>query len=188
MVNYHDYTAKLNPMQPQPNAKPVSGQKRSAAKVASNRKTPTRAEHQVLTFIAQFINQHGYGPSYREIMAGCGYSTLSAVSLHVDALVHLGYLQKKERGARSLSLTEKAKNPKAVVEVEKQKAASLKTYEKWLVEEIEKKFKAVEDQPDEQALDNLYVLTGAMKILGYDAAALSFKSRLGELAEKLSKL
>lgn len=169
-------------------AKPISGQKASAQKVASNRKTPTRSEHQVLTFIAQFINQHGYGPSYREIMAGCGYSTLSAVSLHVDALVHLGYLEKKERGARSLSLTEKAKAPKAVIEVEKQKAASIKTYEKWLVEEIEKKFKAVEDELDEVAMDNLYVLTGALKILGYDAAALSFKSRLNEIVEKMRRL
>lgn len=168
--------------------KKLSGQKQSAQNVASNRKAPTKAEHQVLTFIAQFINQHGYGPSYREIMAGCNYSTLSAVSLHVDALVHLGYLEKKERGARSLSLTEKAKAPKASVETEKLKAASPKTYEKWLVEEIEKKFKAVEDELDEVAMDNLYVLTGALKILGYDAAALVFKSRLNEIVEKMRKL
>jgi len=169
-------------------AGPISGQKQSAAKVASNRKTPTKAEHQVLTFIAQFIGQHGYGPSFREIMRGCGYSTLSAVSLHVDALVQLGYLEKKERGARSLSLTDKAKTPKAAIETEKLKAASPKTYEKWLVEKIEAKFKQVEDELDEVAMDNLYVLTGALKILGYDAAALSFKTRLGEIVEKLSKL
>lgn len=169
-------------------SEPMSGQKQSAQKVASNRKAPTKAEHQVLAFIAQFINQHGYGPSYREIMAGCGYSTLSAVSLHVDALVQLGYLEKKERGARSLSLTDKAKNPKAALEVEKQKAASLKTYEKWLVEEVEKKFKAVEDELDEGEIDNLYVLTGALKILGYDAAALAFKTRLNEIVEKMRKL
>jgi hypothetical protein len=168
--------------------KKVSGQKSSAHKVAANRKTPTKAEHQVLTFIAQFINQHGYGPSYREIMRGCGYSTLSAVSLHVDALVQLDYLEKKERGARSLSLTAKAKAPKVNVEVEKLKTASPKTYEKWLVEKINLKFKEVEDNLDMVAMDNLYVLTGALKILGYDAAALVFKSRLTELAEKMKKL
>ena len=166
----------------------ISGQKQSSAKVASNRKTPTKAEHQVLTFIAQFIGQHGYGPSYREIMRGCGYSTLSAVSLHVGALVHLGYLEKKERGARSLSLTEKAKNPRAAVETDKLKAASPKTYEKWLVEKVELKFKQVEEELDTSALDNLYVLTGALKILGYDAAALSFKTRLTEIVEKIGKL
>lgn len=170
----------------QPNRQ--SGQKNKAAKVAAQRKTPTKAEHQVLSFIAQFINQHGYGPSYREIMRGCGYSTLSAVSLHVDALVHLGYLEKKERGARSLSLTPKVKNPKANVELEKQKAASPKTYEKWLVEKVENKFKEVELSLDVVAMDNLYVLTGALKILGYDAAALVFKARLTELAEKFKKL
>lgn len=172
----------------QTGSKQISGQKASAQKVANHRKAPTKAEHQVLSFIAQFIGQHGYGPSYREIMAGCGYSTLSAVSLHVDALVQLGYLDKKERGARSLSLTDKARAPKSAVEVDKQKSASLKTYEKWLVEEIEKKFKAVEAEPDSQSLDNLYVLTGALKILGYDAAALAFKSRLSEIVEKMQKL
>ncbi|MDQ5914092.1 MAG: repressor LexA [Patescibacteria group bacterium] len=179
------YSPKQNP---QANINPVSGQKQSAAKVASNRKTPTKAEHQVLTFISQFIAQHGYGPSYREIMRGCGYSTLSAVSLHVGALVHLGYLEKKERGARSLSLTDKARAPKAVVETEKLKSASPKTYEKWLVEKIETKFKQVEDELDMVAMDNLYVLTGALKILGYDAAALSFKTRLSEIVEKMRKL
>ncbi len=165
-----------------------SGQKKKAAQVAAQRKTPTKAEHQVLSFIAEFINQHGYGPSYREIMRGCGYSTLSAVSLHVDALVHLGYLEKKERGARSLSLTVKAKVPKANIEVEKQKAASPKTYEKWLVEKVGNKFKEVELNLDAVAMDNLYVLTGALKILGYDAAALVFKARLTELTEKFKKL
>ncbi len=165
-----------------------SGQKNKAAKVANQRKTPTKAEHQVLSFIAQFIGQHGYGPSYREIMRGCGYSTLSAVSLHVDALVHLGYLEKKERGARSLSLTQKAKAPKASIELEKQKAASPKTYEKWLVEKIDSKFKEVELSMDLVAMDNLYVLTGALKILGYDAAALVFKARLTDLTEKFKKL
>lgn len=161
--------------------KKESGQKQSAKKVAAQRKTPTKAEHQVLSFIAVFVNQHGYGPSYREIMRGCGYSTLSVVSLHVDALVHLGYLEKKERGARSLSLTQKAKAPKAVLEVEKQKAASPKTYEKWLVEKVNNKFKEVEASLDLVEMDNLYVLTGALKILGYDAAALVLRTGLASL-------
>lgn len=179
-------------MKPQPQKRQspakTSGQKQSSAKVAANRKTPTKAEHQVLTFIAHFINQHGYGPSYREIMRGCGYSTLSAVSLHVGALEHLGYLEKKERGARSLSLTAKAKNPATHTEVEKQTTASPKTYEKWLVEKVEEHFKKVEAELDEVAIDNLYVLTGALKILGYDAAALVFKTRITEITEKLKKL
>lgn len=170
------------------NPKPRSKQKKSAQKIAASRKTPTKSEHAVLNFIAQFINQHGYGPSYREIMRGCGYSTLSVVSIHIDALVMLGYLEKKERGARSLSLTSKATTPRASLDIEKQKTASPKTYEKWLVEKIEVKFKEVEDNLDLVELDNLYVLVGALKILGYDAAALSFKTRLGVIIENIKKL
>jgi len=171
-----------------PEPKTGSKQRKSAQKVAAQRKTPTKSEHIVLTFIAQFINQHGYGPSYREIMRGCGYSTLSVVSLHIDALVQIGYLDKKDRGARSLSLTEKAKAPKASLDVEKQKSASLKTYEKWLVEKVNLKFKEVEESLDLVEMDNLYVLVGALKILGYDAAALSFKTRLAEIIESIKML
>jgi len=110
------------------------------------------------------------------------------VSLHIDALVQIGYLEKKDRGARSLSLTEKAKAPKASLDVEKQKSASLKTYEKWLVEKINLKFKEVEESLDLVEMDNLYVLVGALKILGYDAAALSFKTRLAEIIESIKML
>jgi SOS-response transcriptional repressor LexA len=113
-----------------PEPKTGSKQRKSAQKVAAQRKTPTKSEHIVLTFIAQFINQHGYGPSYREIMRGCGYSTLSVVSLHIDALVQIGYLEKKDRGARSLSLTEKAKAPKASLDVEKTKICKPKNLRK----------------------------------------------------------
>lgn len=167
-----------------------SRQKEKAQKVAKDRKNPTKSEHLVLDFISQFITQHGYGPSYREIMRGCGYSTLSSVSIHIDALVGLGYLEKKERGARSLNLTEKANLNKGRTDPKelKQKEASPKTYEKWLVEKIELKFKEVSENLDEAEADNLYVLVGALKILGYDAAALAFKTKLAEILEEITKL
>jgi hypothetical protein len=72
--------------------------------------------------------------------------------------------------------------------LKKQKSASLKTYEKWLVEKINLKFKEVEESLDLVEMDNLYVLVGALKILGYDAAALSFKTRLAEIIESIKML
>jgi hypothetical protein len=164
----------------------ISKQKSRALATAAGRTNPTKAEHRVLGFISEFISQHGYGPSYREIMRGCGYSTLSVVSLHVDALIKLGLLTKKERGARSLSLTKSAEG--SGVASKEVKSASPKTYERWLMELVEAKFKEVEASPDQDGLDELYVLTGAMKILGYDAAVVALRSRLKEIEEILAKL
>lgn len=168
--------------------RPNSAAKKSADKVSAERKIPTRAEHRVLEYISHFINQHGYGPSYREIMSGCGYSTLSVVSVHVEALVNLGYLDKKDRSARSIKLTEKSKNNPVNSSQLNEKAASIKTYEKWLVEKIELKFVEVEDNYNQDSVDRLYILVGALKILGLDAAALVFKARLTELEAQVKKM
>ena len=48
--------------------------------------------------------------------------------------------------------------------------------------------KEVEESLDLVEMDNLYVLVGALKILGYDAAALSFKTRLAEIIENIKML
>lgn len=165
-----------------------SSAKINADKVSAGRKIPTRAEHHVLDFVAQFIGRHGYGPSYREIMSGCGYSTLSVVSLHIEALVNLGYLDKKDRSARSIKLTEKAKKQSTKNTLTAEKTASIKTYEKWLVERIESKFTEVEDNFNQDLIDRLYILVGALKILELDAAALVFKTRLTELESQVEKM
>ncbi len=45
---------------------------------------PTMRQKQLLQFIAEFIAEHGYSPSYREIMRGCGYTSVATVALHVN--------------------------------------------------------------------------------------------------------
>jgi SOS-response transcriptional repressor LexA len=35
---------------------------------------PTKKQRELLDFIAAFITEHGYSPSYREIMNGLNYS------------------------------------------------------------------------------------------------------------------
>ncbi len=171
--------------------KKVPIQKKKVEKTIAGRANPTKSQHQVLSFISNFINQHGYGPSYREIMRGCGYSTLSSVSMHVDALIMLGLLTKKKRGARSLQITQK--NTLTAGEIgttgdQNQKEASLKTYEKWLIEQVSLKFDSAERSLNEDEIDNLYILVGSLKILGFDAAAIAFKTRLAQILENLKKL
>ena len=67
---------------------------------------PTKKQKQILDFIATFTVGNGYGPSYREVMQGLGYKSVSTVATHIDGLIAKGYLRKGEGySARSLEIT-----------------------------------------------------------------------------------
>ncbi len=142
---------------------------------------PTKKQRELLSFIEGFITEHGYSPSYREIMNGLNYTSVATVSLHINNLIRRGHLAKRDHSARSLELVKAAEIKEPVVP--KQLKAS---EEKWLVEKVELFFKEVENSPNfaERELDRLYVLVGALKVLGIDGAATSFIARLGELKKK----
>jgi SOS-response transcriptional repressor LexA len=142
---------------------------------------PTKKQKELLTYIEGFINVRGYSPSYREIMNGLNYTSVATVSLHVNSLIKRGHLQKRDRSARSLEVV-KPTAPQAKV-VPKQ----LKTTEvKWLVEKVEQFFKEVEQSPQfvEKELDQLYVLIGALKVLGQEGASQAFIPRLTEIKKR----
>lgn len=138
---------------------------------------PTKKQCELLDFIAQFIDEHGYSPSYREIMNGCNYTSVATVALHVNNLIGRGHLRKRDRSARSLEVTNVS--PRAVVEHAPIQAGE----EKWLVGHIEARFYAAETAQAvaQSDVDELYVLVGALKILGLEAAARSFIPRLTPL-------
>lgn len=143
---------------------------------------PTKKQRQLLGFIADFINQHGYSPSYREIMQGLNYNSVATVSLHVNSLIKRGQLKKRDHSARSLEV------------VDRPSLAQLSTnevrpdQEKWLVEKVEHAFAQLEQGTLilSTDMDNLYVLVGALKILGLDGAAVSFTPRLAKLKQNAS--
>lgn len=142
---------------------------------------PTKKQRELLTFIENFINEHGYSPSYREIMAGQKYTSVATVALHVNNLIKRGHLRKRDHSARSLEVVEPSETPKVV-------SNSIKPgEEKWLVEKVEYFFKQAEGaRPVAQTqLDRLYVLVGALKVLGLDGAAQSFVPRLSVLKHKI---
>lgn len=143
---------------------------------------PTKKQKELLTFIEGFIAEKGYSPSYREIMKGLNYTSVATVSLHVNNLIKRGHLQKRDHSARSLEVVEpiSAETPKIVP---KQLKVS---EEKWLVEKIEQFFKEAEQAPSivEQELDRLYVLIGALKVLGIEGAASSYIARLTQLKKR----
>lgn len=145
---------------------------------------PTKKQRELLAFIEVFINEHGYSPSYREIMTGLRYNSVATVALHVNSLIKRGHLRKRDRSARSLELMHTTDST-AVVK------SNLVTpsEEKWLVEKIEHMFKQAENAGNnlaETGIDHLYVLVGSLKILGLDGAAQSFIPRLSELKKRIA--
>ncbi len=64
----------------------------------------TKKQLAVLNFLQDFTEENGYSPSYREIMAGLGLSSVSAVAEHVENLVEKGVLRKVPGAARSLEV------------------------------------------------------------------------------------
>lgn len=141
---------------------------------------PTKKQKELLNFIDEFIKEHGYSPSYREIMAALNYTSVATVALHVNNLITRGHLRKRDRSARSLEVINATDVP-----IIKSNAIA-PGEEKWLVEKVEHFFEQADSsgQLTQNKLDELYVLIGALKVLGLDGAAQSFIPRLTELKKR----
>ncbi len=146
---------------------------------------PTKKQKELLAYIEAFIAEHGYSPSYREIMNGLQYTSVATVSLHVGNLIKRGHLRKRDHSARSLEVVQ----PSTPSETAALKTNAVKPGdEKWLVEKVEQFFVEAEAEVILQAshIDNLYVLLGALRVLGLDGAAQSFMERMSALKLKLA--
>jgi SOS-response transcriptional repressor LexA len=146
---------------------------------------PTKKQKELLAYIEAFIAEHGYSPSYREIMNGLQYTSVATVSLHVGNLIKRGHLRKRDHSARSLEVVQSS----APGETTALKTNAVKPGdEKWLVEKVEQFFAEAEAEIVLQAahIDNLYVLLGALRVLGLDGAAQSFMERMSALKFKLA--
>jgi repressor LexA len=67
----------------------------------------TQRQKQVLDFLAQFVEENGYSPSYQEIASGLGLASLATVHKHVLALETKHYLKRGFNQSRSLDLSPK---------------------------------------------------------------------------------
>jgi SOS-response transcriptional repressor LexA len=139
---------------------------------------PTKKQKELLDYVVLFINEHGYSPSYREIMNGLQYTSVATVSLHVSNLIKRGHLRKRDHSARSLEVVAPAQ--KQPTEPTLQTNGVKVGEEKWLVAKVEQFFKEAETE-------NLYTLLGTLRILGLEGAAQSFTERLSILKSKLTQ-
>lgn len=133
---------------------------------------PTKKQFETLDYIRHFTSEHGYSPSYREIMNGCNYTSVATVALHVNNLINRGHLRKRDKSARSLE----------VVEGVTESSSAISNHKHELMAEVENRFKLLEEELSEEILNEVYVLVGALKILGHVDAARAYATRINALS------
>lgn len=142
----------------------------------------TKRQKELLDFVDVFIKEHGYGPSYREVMAALGYKSVSTVAIHINGLIEKGYLRKRDNSARSLEVVTavygNGTGPSSAV-VSSKNASK----EKWLVEAVRERFTLYKNDPKSSTIDELYVLIGSLKVLGFESAYMALRSELAELVK-----
>ncbi len=140
---------------------------------------PTKKQRELLTYIEAFITEHGYSPSYREIMKGLNYTSVATVALHVNSLIKRGHLRKRDHSARSIEVVNPTGNKKlSSNQVEPNE-------ERWLVEKVEHIVAQAEAlaAPDEKTILDIDALLRTLQTLGLEGAAQSFATRFSKLKQ-----
>ena len=113
---------------------------------------PTKKQQELLDYIASYTYEHGYSPTYREIMTALKKKSVSAVAEHVQNCVDRGFLEKTDNVQRSLR----------VIPLE-QHEETMNLFKL----KIEKLEGVLRESPDDaSAKDDLAPLKAAAKILG----------------------
>src|SRR5271156_6079589 len=79
----------------------------------------TKRQKEVLDFIADFVEENGYSPSYEELAQGLQLASLATVHKHIQALESRNYLRRLFNQSRSLEVS-----PKYVQQRRKGRSAS----------------------------------------------------------------
>ena len=143
---------------------------------AANSVRPTKKQKELLEFIETFIGVHGYSPSYREIMNGLNYNSVATVALHINNLIKRGHLIKRENSARSLEPVKVVDEVSTVQGISAHDSA-------WMFEHIEARLKLAEKEFEQGIVNEIYVLIGAVKVLGFPDQAMAYVMRLRQVEQ-----
>ena len=61
----------------------------------------------ILQFMREFINEHDYPPSIRDIQVGCDISSTSVVDYNLKALERLGFIRRDREVSRAIELLDR---------------------------------------------------------------------------------
>ncbi len=144
---------------------------------------PTKKQQMLLEYLQTFIVEHGYGPSYREIMVGCNYTSVATVAVHINNLIIRGHLRKNGRSARSLEIVGDVTPVAPKLQTNEIKPVE----EKWLTDKIDYQFKQIEQSTEvsQIQLNNLKTLIESLNILGLSSASSAFNVRLGDIKKRI---
>ncbi len=67
----------------------------------------TKRQEDVLQFIAEYISNYSYPPTYQEIADAFGIASKHGVVRHLEALNRKGYIEKADTTARSIRIVDK---------------------------------------------------------------------------------
>jgi hypothetical protein len=146
---------------------------------------PTKKQRELLEYIKQFIDEHGYSPSYREIMRGLKYTSVATVSLHVNSLIRRGHLHKRDYSARSLELASASSSRASTGAGASSNASDARQADgaSWLVEMVKARLALAEasSSPSAKQLADLRTLLASLEILGLAEASQAIAPRLAAL-------
>ena len=66
-----------------------------------------KRQRQIVEFISQYIQKHGYSPTLKEIANSLGVSSLATVHEHLEALVKKGIIKKYEGSVRGIEVLDR---------------------------------------------------------------------------------
>jgi repressor LexA len=64
----------------------------------------TKRQKEILDFLRDYLEEHGYAPSYEEIARHFAYGSLATVHEHLENLQRKGYIRKSYNESRSIEL------------------------------------------------------------------------------------
>lgn len=85
----------------------------------------TKRQKQVLDFIAAFIDENGYSPSYEEVARGLNVASLATVHKHISTLEQKQYLNRRFNQSRSIDLGQKYWSERKGIEDRRSKVAEM---------------------------------------------------------------
>ena len=68
------------------------------------KKPLTKKQREILDFVTEFAEEHGYAPSFEEIAGQFGYTSLATVHEHLENLRAKGYIRKGYNESRSIEV------------------------------------------------------------------------------------
>lgn len=66
--------------------------------------TLTRRQHEILDYVRQHIDDHGYAPSFEEISERFGFRSLATVHEHLTNLERKGYIRRAHNESRAIEI------------------------------------------------------------------------------------